>query len=695
MSALKTKKLVVLGIASILGITACGGDKGPKYEREDDETIYNNVLGDFAKAYEGVSKIADDNERFVKYAKAEAELLNSGVFVPTTTQGGAYTITRVAPRTIPYVFFGNDSDKVKSMIMVKGDGKFIKKEDRTALLNQWKAAAGGEGEYKPAEWLTANGYELGTEYATTTSAAPATMDMLATSKQADTEQMVNCVEGLVQYDNFGVLKGASAASWENEGNQKYTFTIREGAAWYNSDKSKYADVTADDFVAGFQHMLDADGGLDYLVDGVVKGVHEYLSGEGKFEDVGVKADGNKVIFELVQPESYFITRLTYSVFAPINRAFFLSKGGAFGREEFKAASASPDYKYGKAGDLTSQLYNSAFIPATWDLSDSGGSIVLNKNDNYWDAANVSVTKASWLYDDGSNPTALYEATVRGDYPGIGLGESSGLLKKAKDDGNFDKFAYVSDTNATTYFGGMNLNRGAFNYEGAVKSTQNNQEKNFTHKAMNNNHFRKAILYGWDRATWNGISRGEDLKATNLRNMYTQPEFVSLSADVVLDGKTYAQGSSYGELVQSFCNDLGLKVDVQDGKDGWFNAAEAKKEIEAFAAEIGEEWPLNKKGEKIKVVIDLVYYSGSTTQVAQSSSFEQLIEAVLGDYVDVRLVEAKTTAEYYYSGYYAETGADLNQDIFYGSGWGPDYGDPSTYLDTFAAGGYMTKVVGLF
>ena len=285
--------------------------------------------------------------------------------------------------------------------------------------------------------------------------------------------------------------------------------------------------------------------------------------------------------------------------------------------------------------------------------------------------------------------------MRGDYPGIGLGESSGLLKKAKDDGNFDKFAYVSDTNATTYFGGMNLNRGAFNYEGAVKSTQNNQEKNFTHKAMNNNHFRKAILYGWDRATWNGISRGEDLKATNLRNMYTQPEFVSLSADVVLDGKTYAQGSSYGELVQSFCNDLGLKVDVQDGKDGWFNAAEAKKEIEAFAAEIGEEWPLNKKGEKIKVVIDLVYYSGSTTQVAQSSSFEQLIEAVLGDYVDVRLVEAKTTAEYYYSGYYAETGADLNQDIFYGSGWGPDYGDPSTYLDTFAAGGYMTKVVGLF
>ena len=89
---------------------------------------------------------------------------------------------------------------------------------------------------------------------------------------------------------------------------------------------------------------------------------------------------------------------------------------------------------------------------------------------------MKVAKASWYYDDGSNPTAIYNATVQGDYPGVGLGEASGLLKLAKDDGNFDKFAYVSDTNATTFFGGMNLNRGAFEYNGAVKSTQSEQEK---------------------------------------------------------------------------------------------------------------------------------------------------------------------------------------------------------------------------
>ena len=690
MSALKTKKIVVLGLASLLGVVACGSSA--KYQREEDDAVYNRNLGAFAEAYKGVSKIKDDNERFVKYAKAEAELLNSGVFVPTTTQGGAYGITRVAPRTVPYVFFGNDSDKVKTMVMVKGEGKFIKSEDRETLIALWKAAEGNPDLYKPAEWLVLNGYELGDSYATTTSAAPATLDMLATSKQADTEQMVNCVEGLVQYNNFGQMEGASAESWTNENNQKYTFKIREGAAWYTSDKAKYADVTADDFVAGFQHMLDADGGLDYLVDGIVKGVSEYLAGTGSFDDVGVKAsaDGKEVSFELVEPESFFITRLTYSVFAPINRAFFLSKGGAFGRKEFAEAKAKDTYAYGKAGDKASQLYNSAFIPSQWDLSDTGGKIVLEKNDNYWDAANVTIKKATWDYDDGSNPTAIYNATVKGDYPGVTLGEASGLLKLAKNDGNFEKFHFVSDTNATTFFGGMNLNRGAFAYEKAVKSPQKDADKELTHAAFNNNHFRKAILYGWDRATWNGVSRGDDLKATNLRNMYTQPEFVTLGAAYKDGEKQWNAGTSYGDMVQYYCEQLGLKVNVKDGQDGWYHPTEAKNEIAKAKEELGEKWP-----DKKKVNIDMVYLSTAVTNTAQAKSFKSLIEGVLGDYVQVNLVEAKTTAEYYYSGYYAETGAEMNQDIFYGSGWGPDYGDPSTYLDTFAAGGYMTKVVGLF
>ena len=42
----------------------------------------------------------------------------------------------------------------------------------------------------------------------------------------------------------------------------YTFHLRKGATWVDSQGRKVADVTADDFVAGMQHMMDAQGGLE-------------------------------------------------------------------------------------------------------------------------------------------------------------------------------------------------------------------------------------------------------------------------------------------------------------------------------------------------------------------------------------------------------------------------------------------------
>ena len=64
---------------------------------------------------------------------------------------------------------------------------------------------------------------------------------------------------------------------------------------------------------------------------------------------------------------------------------------------------------------------------------------------------------------------------------------------------------------------------------------------------------------------------------------------------------------------------------------------------------------------------------------------------------INLVEATTSEDYYASGYRASNGEAGNFDLFYGSGWGPDFGDPCTYLDTFLGNGagYMTKVIGLF
>ena len=42
------------------------------------------------------------------------------------------------------------------------------------------------------------------------------------------------------------------------------FKIRQGIKWVDSQGRPVADVKADDFVAGLQHMMDAAGGLEYL-----------------------------------------------------------------------------------------------------------------------------------------------------------------------------------------------------------------------------------------------------------------------------------------------------------------------------------------------------------------------------------------------------------------------------------------------
>lgn len=664
--------------------------KPDTYVRAEDEDIFQKVLGDYEAMMDKAAAEKNDSKRFVLYAQAEAALLDSAVMIPTTTQGGAYTISRVAPRTVPYVQWGNDDDRWKGIII---SDEFLTPAEREDLLEQWAAAVKGEGTYDPAAYLTGKGHKIISDYKTTFSTAPVTLDTLNTSSQSDTEILVNCTDNLVQYNNLGQMIPACAESWSvSDDGLVYTFNIRKGAYWSTSEGAIYAEVTAKDFEAGFHHMLDAQAGLEWLVEGVIEGVSEYLYGGGKWDAVGYKAvDDYTLQVTLVEPKGYFMTMLTYSCFAPICESFYLAHGGVYGIEEYAAATADTNkYTYGKSTDVSSQVYNGAFI--LQQLNDAS-IIQVVKNPNYYDPASVKVNSITWIYDAGENPQATYEDVVKGVYAGTGLSESSGTLALAKADGNFDKYHYVSDTTSTSYFGGLNLNRGTFALEtGTVVSTKTEEQKIDTETAMLNKNFRKAVQFAFDKATYNAVTRGADLATTNLRNMYTHPEFVQLAEDVTdADGHKFVAGTMYGELVQYYLDKMGCPVKVADGIDGWFNPAEAKKSLDAAKKELGASvnWP---------IVIDVVYYSASVNNTAQAQAYKQSIEGTLGaENVTINLVEATTSADYYAAGYRASNGKAGNFDMFYGSGWGPDFGDPCTYLDTFRGygAGYMTKVIGLF
>ena len=660
------------------------------YVRGDDDEIYDAVLGDFTALMNAAEAAKSIDERFILEAKAEAYLLDSAVMIPTTTQGGAYAITRIAYRTIPYANWGNDDDRWGTMVIAN---EFIKKEDRETMKEAWAKAVAGEGEYNAAQMLTDMGYTLASDYKTTFSTAPVTLDWLNTSSQADTEITVQTVDGLVQYSNLGVMEPKLAKSWDiSDDGLTYTFHLRDDAKWFTSEGAEYAPVTAKDFVAGFRHMLDAKAGLEWLVDGVIKGATSYYAEGGAWEDVGYEAaDDYTLVVTLEQPTSYFMTMLTYSCFLPICEDWYLSHGGVFGGEELTAASADTStYTYGQNTDVSSQVYCGPFLLQKL-VGDSEIKVV--KNENYYDAAKINVNSITWIYDDGGNPAQTYKDTVDGIYASTALTEASGTLALAKADGNFDKYGYVSDTTSTSYFGGLNLNRGTFELaSGACKSPKTEQQKIDTQTALLNKNFRKALQHAFDKGTYNAVQRGEELKYASLRNMYTHPEFVQLSADAQdADGNEFKAGTMYGEIVQFYLDQMGCKVTVADACDGWYNPDAAKEFLAAAKEELGDtvSWPIQ---------IDVVYLGSSANNTAQSQAYKQKVEETLGaENVVVNLIEATTTEDFYACGYRASNGEAGNFDMFYGSGWGPDYGDPNTYLNTFLGGGagYMTKVIGLY
>lgn len=664
-----------------------------EYVRGDDEEKYQAALGEYEELMAAAKAAATNDERFMLYAQAEAHMLESAVMIPDTTQGGAYTISRVAYRTIPYVQWGNDDDRLKSMVI---SDEFITKEERAELVAAWEAALAGGPAYDPAAILTSKGHTLQQDYTTTFQTAPVTIDWLNTSSQSDTEITVNCVDGLVEYDNLGSMQPALAESWESrindDGTETYTFHIRKGVNWYTSEGTKYAEVTAHDFVAGFHHMLDTQAGLEWLIDGVVVGGTNYYANGGSWDEVGYKAiDDYTLEITLEKPISYFMTMLTYSCFLPICDSFYQSHGGVYGVEEYATASADTNtYTFGKSEDVASQVYCGPFL---LQKLQKDSEIYIVKNKEYYGADKVTLNSIKWVFDNGENPDALYNDAVAGTYAGVALTVSSGLLDKAKADGNFDKYSYISDTTSTTYFGGLNINRGTFALEsGTVASPKTEQQKIDTDTALNNKHFRQAMQYAFDKATVNATSRGEELACTNLRNMYTHPEFVKLENEVTdKDGHTFPAGTLYGDMVQYYCEQYGMPIDVHDGIDGWYHPEEAKAALEAAKAELGD-------SVTYPIYIDVVYYSASDAQTAQANAYKSVIEGTLGaENVVVNLVEATTPEDYYASGYRASNGEAGNYDMFYGSGWSPDFGDPCSYLDTFLGegAGYMTKVIGVF
>ena len=673
------------------------------------EALYEANLGEYKAVYDDAKAAENISERYAKLAIAEAKLLESCVMFPLFARGGNYAVSRVAPRTVNTTLWGNDSERLGTAVVVDGES-FLTNDEIDEMRAKWGELR-GTGTYSDwvKEYLTGKGYALSDTYAIANSGDPKTWDVLATSRATDSEKIALTYDGLMVYDEENVQQPALAESFEvSEDGTVYTFHLRQGVTWVDSQGRKVADVKADDFVAGMQHMMDAMGGLEYLVEedgcGIV-GSRAYIDGETRdFGTVGVKAvDDYTVAYTLDKPCSFFTTMLGYSCFAPMSREYYTSQGGKFGAD-FDPEAA--DYMYGKDPDHIA--YNGPFLITNFTAENT---IVFKANPEYWNKDNINIHSMTWYYNSMTDEKKLYDDAVSELIAGCGL--SNARVELAKADGIFDTCAYVSSTNATSFMGFFNVNRTAyanFNDNTAAVSGKTMYDATRSRLAMSNVHFRRALLMSLDRGAYNAQGVGEELKYASLINSYTPGNFVFLDADVTIDingtATNFPAGTYYGEIMQAQLDADGVDamvwnpemeggIGASSGFDGWYNVEAAKAELAIAVEELAAE------GVEISaenpICLDLPVFTGSEQYSNRGEAFKQSVENATDGLIVINKVDCPTSGDWYYAGYYYTTGNEANFDICDLSGWGPDYGDPQTYLDTMQPdyAGYMIKALGIF
>lgn len=479
-----------------------------------------------------------------------------------------------------------------------------------------------------------------------------TLDYVYNNKSSNGDYTCNFVEGLLTQDNHGKLVPGMATEWScNDDASEWTFTIRDDAVWSTSAGEEYDAVTAEDFVTGLKHAADSKSETLGLVADLIVGLREYSEGTGKWEDVGIKADGNQLTYTLTGPCGYFDGMTTYTILWPINAEFLESKGSDFGAVE-------PD----------SILYNGCYILSSLVPAQE---VRFDANPNYYDAKNVFVQHVVVTYSDGKDPAQNFNMFVNGEVTSTTVNQSlPEVVAKAAE--LYPDNQYKSMTTATSYWGAFNWDRqmyALYNDPSVSTTSKTDAQKADAKAAILNADFRRAVYAAYSAHAVEAITLGEEHADGVIRNTLVPYTF-----------QTTSDGRTYGSIVEKYAAELVADyegIDLNDGHDAWYNPELAKTFAERAKEELGDsvsEWPIH---------IDVPVYAASENQKNMQLAMKKSIEDAIGEYVVIDLQFLEGNSSVYYSSFYNQpTGEDNSIDLVFGAGWGPDYGDPLTYLHCF-------------
>ena len=474
---------------------------------------------------------------------------------------------------------------------------------------------------------------------------PSSLDYSITSKSSTSDVIGNVVDGLLENDKYGNLVPSLAEDWTvSADGLTYTYKLRKGVKWYTSEGEEYAEVKAQDFVTGLKHAADGKSDGLSLIEKSIKGLEAYVSGEtNDFSTVGVKAlDDYTVEYTLNKPESFWNSKVTTATMLPVNEEFLNATGKDYG-----------------APTPSSILYNGPYFLKSLI---SKSVIEYEKNPNYWDKENVKVDNVKLTFYDGSDQESLIRSFATGAYNTARLFPNSSSFASTKEKYG-DQIIY-SPQEATSYYFTFNVNRQSYNKTAKTDEGQ----KLSTKEAMLNKNFRQAINFAFNRHAYTAQLNGEEGADKIIRNSLVPDNYVQVA------------GKTFGQLAQDELLKYGEQwkdVTFTDGKDTIYNPTKAKSAFEKAKSE------LQSKGVSFPIHLDVPVEQTDVVAVQQTNSLKQSIEETLGSENVIVDVLQMTDNEKESITSQAKVPTQKDYDLN-GTGWGPDYQDPATYLNILDA-----------
>jgi oligopeptide transport system substrate-binding protein len=193
-------------------------------------------------------------------------------------------------------------------------------------------------------------------------------------------------EGLTAADHHGSAVPGVAESWKQADATTWVFKLRKTAVWSNGEP-----VTADDFVYAWRRLFDPKTGskIASTLGAYVLNGSDIVQGKKPVAALGVRA----------------IDRLTLEVKTPVPLPFFPAAAAVV---QFSPQPRATVEKFGKDWTKPANLVgNGAYVLKDWQVNSK---VVIEKSPRYWDAANVQLTRVTYLcVEDANADLKLYQS----------------------------------------------------------------------------------------------------------------------------------------------------------------------------------------------------------------------------------------------------------------------------------------------